>query len=425
MTELDEAIEFLRRLQPKAAAKPFYEIRAQAGLRTATMRIYDEIGWFGTSAKSFADELAALDVDEIDLRLNSPGGNAWDGVAIFSALRKHKAKVTVTVDGMAASAASVIAMAGDSVRMNRGSQMMVHDAWGLAIGNAKDMADAATRLGKVSDSLADIYAAKAGGTAAEWRDAMAAESWYTAAEAVDAGLADEAVDDVGTAPADDANARFDLSAYAFAYAGRDAAPPPRLPVRPEPPAPPPKTTAVEAARRIHAASNPDKKGAGLMDPAKIREGFGLAPDASDDEVKAAAQAALGLGAAPSAATPPEAGPTPTPAPKTASGVMTIDVSAWDQQQARIKNLEAAEGRRRVEERDQVLAQAVKDGKFPPARTEHWARLWDADAEGTREVVASLAKNVIPVAALGYSTDADGDELDAEFAALFPPARKGA
>jgi ATP-dependent protease ClpP protease subunit len=425
MPDLDGMIEHLRRMKAPAAARPWYDIQAKAGTRKAQLRIYDDIGWMGTSAKSFGDELAALDADEIDLHLNSPGGNAWDGIAIYNSLRRHKARVVVTVDGYAASAASIIAMAGDEIRANRGAQFMVHDAWGRPTGNAAELVKAADALGKLSDSMAGIYAARAGGDVAFWRDAMRVESWYTAEEAVAVGLADMLVDDVGTEDAD-VSARFDLRMYAFAHAGRAAAPAPVIPVKPEPSAPPPKTTAAAAARRIHAASNTDKKGAGLMDPAKIREALGLAPDVSDDEVKAAAQAAFGLAAAPPAATPPEAGPTPTPAAAaTKPGMMTIDTMAWDQQQERIKRLEAQAAKQARDERDSVLAQAVQDGKFPPMRKDHWARLWDADSEGTRQVIDTLAKNVVPVEALGYANSADDADWDAEFASLFPPAHKGA
>lgn len=407
--DLAAMIDRLRRMRarPEVAGRDWYQVQSKATSRAATIRIYDDIGWMGTSARSFADELAALDVDHIDLHLNSPGGDAWDGIAIYNALRGHQASITVTVDALAASAASVIAMAGDRVRMNRGAQMMIHDAWGLVIGSAADMTDAASMFDKISDSLAGIYAARAGGTLAEWRQAMGKETWYTAAEAVDAGLADETLDEA----ADDApQSRWDLKAYAFAYAGRDAAPPPHKPK----PAPAP----------AGAASSPRKEGAG-MDPAKIREALGLQPDASDDEVRTAL-ASAGLAPTPPEPDPgPEPAPTPTPKPGSAVGTMTIDVSAWDEQQKRIKRLEAAENKRLVEERDQVISAAVSQGKFPPARKEHWARLWDADPEGTRQVIASLARDVVPMQALGY--DGDRDAVDAEFDHLFPPtySTKGA
>src|SRR5690349_7203571 len=112
MPELDDIIEQLRGMRARRDdhSREWYSINAKAGTRKAELRIYDEIGWWGTRARTFAQELAGLDVDEIALYLNSPGGDAWDGLAIYNSLRRHKAQVHVTVDAIAASAASVIAM---------------------------------------------------------------------------------------------------------------------------------------------------------------------------------------------------------------------------------------------------------------------------------------------------------------------------
>lgn len=419
MPDLDDMIEQLRRMKAPTAARPWYEVHARADDRTATIRIYDDIGWFGTSAKSLGDELAALDVDAIDLRLNSPGGAAWDGLAIHNALRAHPATVTVTVDGMAASAASLVAMGGDKIRMNRGSQMMVHEAQTLAIGNAADMLKAAEMLGKISDSYADVYAARAGGTRAQWRDVMREETWYTAQEAVDAGLADSLVDD-----APDASARYDLAAYAFAHAGRAAAPPPAIfTARPAPAAP----SAAEAIRRVHAATTKTttaspaggtKEGATQVDPVKLREALGLAPDASDDEVKASAQASLNLPAAPAAA-PPEGTPAPAaPIPTAAApGTVVLSESAWQETQNQLRALAAFVDKTKRDERDTVLAKAIGDGKFTPAQKDQFAKLWDSNPDGTRGLIDSMTPNAaFATQALGYATG-DGDDFEREFQAM--------
>jgi ATP-dependent protease ClpP protease subunit len=206
--------------------KPWYSFQASADQsRKAKVMIYDAIGgWFGVQTSQFVKELNALDVDEIELHLNSPGGAAFDGIAIHNALRQHQAKVTVIVDGLAASAASIVAMGGDEVVMARGSQLMIHDATAIAWGNAATQRKTAAVLDKLSDGMAEVYAAKAGGEATEWRAAMLAETWYNADEAVTAGLADR-TDSEAEADAE-AVARFDLSA--FAYAGRGSAPAPTL-----------------------------------------------------------------------------------------------------------------------------------------------------------------------------------------------------
>ncbi len=157
----------------------------------ADVYIFDEIGYWGTTAREFAEQVADLDVGRITLHLNSPGGDAWDGVAIANVLRRHQARVDVVVEGLAASAASLIAMAGDHITMAPSSMMMIHDAAGFAWGDADTMRESAEILDKLSDSYADAYARRAGGDREQWRATMRAETWYTAAEAVAAGLADE------------------------------------------------------------------------------------------------------------------------------------------------------------------------------------------------------------------------------------------
>lgn len=207
--------------------KSWYSIEAK-GERSATVRIYDAIGgWFGTSAADLAEELAELDVDTIDLRLNSPGGSVFDGVAIHNALLTHKARIDVTVDGVAASIASVIAMAGDSVTMGRGTRMMIHNPSGLVIGQASDMRKIANLLDELGKDIAGFYAARAGRDVAHWLDLMEAETWYSAREAVDAGLADGVLgDDKADDQAKAAVKIHDLRAYGFRYADRDEAPAP-------------------------------------------------------------------------------------------------------------------------------------------------------------------------------------------------------
>ncbi len=232
----------VRTTRPKGVLREgradWYRIHNRAkgdGPTSAEVRIFDEIGgWFGVTAADFARDLDALDVDRIDLLLNTPGGDVFDGIAIFNTLRQHRAEVHVRVDALAASAGSIIAMAGDTIEMARGSMMMIHDGWGLTIGNAADHEQTAALLDKASDNLSGIYAARAGGTAAEWREAMRAETWYSAEEAVQAGLADVAEappdgedGDGGESQEAVAAKAFDLSV--FAYAGRGEAPAPTLP----------------------------------------------------------------------------------------------------------------------------------------------------------------------------------------------------
>ncbi|WP_326646066.1 ATP-dependent Clp protease proteolytic subunit [Streptosporangium sp. NBC_01755] len=193
----------------------------------AEVVIYDEIGYWGTSAETFLEELRSITASEISLRINSPGGEIFDGIAIHNVLRSHTATVTVYVDSLAASIASVIAMAGDRIIMQPHSQMMIHDGSGFCYGQAGDMREMADLLDRQSDNIAGVYAERAGGTVAEWRARMQAETWYTADEAVAAGLADEVARPVRQPDQDPAMAAsWDLSVFRFA--GRSAAPAPAV-----------------------------------------------------------------------------------------------------------------------------------------------------------------------------------------------------
>lgn len=166
----------------------------------ATLRLYDYIdpdgGYWGISALEFAEALdEAGPVSRIDLRINSGGGSVWDGLAMINTLRDHDATVRAYVDGIAASAASFIAAACDETVMMPNSRMMIHDALGLCIGQAVDMRDYAAFLEDTSANIAEIYAEASGKPVAEWKALMSANglrgTWYSAQEAVDAGIADK------------------------------------------------------------------------------------------------------------------------------------------------------------------------------------------------------------------------------------------
>lgn len=213
----------------------------------ATVEIYDEIGHWGVTAKNFTRDLGKLSdsTKAINLRINSPGGSVFQGLTIASRLREHPAKVNVTVDGVAASIASVIAMAGDTIKMAQGAQMMIHNPSGVVLGGSAEMRKMGDLLDKIArDSIASAYQARAGGDVQDWLDRMAAETWYSADEAVAIGLADTAEG----AQDEDSLAEWEkdllgrhpheLTAYGFRYPGREAAPDP---------------SAADRARRSRAA----------------------------------------------------------------------------------------------------------------------------------------------------------------------------
>lgn len=186
--------------------KNWYTIRARA--TGAEVLIYDEIGAYGVSAKGFLAELGALPDDApIDLRLNSPGGSVFDAVAIYNALTRHAGTITVWIDGIAASAASYIAMAGDEIVMPENAFLMIHDPSGIVMGTATDMRDMAGTLDKIAASMTRGYAAKSGKPEDEIAALLSAETWFDAKDALEAGLATRMVEPVRIA------ASFDIGRF--------------------------------------------------------------------------------------------------------------------------------------------------------------------------------------------------------------------
>lgn len=221
----------MKAARTEAKPKPWFRVenafKGEGGTETTPVYIYDEIGdswWGGTSAADFIKMIGTIDTPKIELHLNSPGGDIFDGVAIYNALNAHPAEVNVIVDALAASAASFIAQAGDTVTMTKGSMMMIHDGSGMVWGNASDMRQMADLLDKLSNNIAGIYADRAGQSTEFWRNLMQEEVWYDAQEAVDAGLADSVSGD--TKAEDDAAAQNKWDLSVFNFAGRGAAPNP-------------------------------------------------------------------------------------------------------------------------------------------------------------------------------------------------------
>lgn len=178
---------------PKSSLKSNSWFRMQAGHQNdADIYIYDEIGFWGVTAKQFVSDLNALgDITHISLHINSPGGDVFEGIAIFNALKSHGATITVYVDGVAASMASVIAMAGDTVIMPENAFMMIHKPWGFSGGYAEDMRSYAELLDKVEGVLLPAYAQKTGKTTDEIAAMLADETWMSGTECLEHGFADQ------------------------------------------------------------------------------------------------------------------------------------------------------------------------------------------------------------------------------------------
>jgi ATP-dependent protease ClpP protease subunit len=212
------------RAQHGIAPQSWYRITNAASSDEAEVMLYDEVGgWLGATADQFIADLRGVTAPNLRVRINSPGGSVFEGIAIANALRSHPANVTVQVDGIAASIASVIAMAGDRIEMAPNTMLMIHDASGVCLGNASDMEEMAELLDLISDNIADAYAQRAGGTRDEWRARMRAETWYLPEDAVNNGLADKALQAPKSgAPVEpeeedepDMARAFDLTAYGY------------------------------------------------------------------------------------------------------------------------------------------------------------------------------------------------------------------
>ncbi len=199
--------------------KKWFQIENSADV--AEILLYDDIGQYGIQAKDFIDELKNVKAQTINVRINSRGGEVYDGFAIYQALKTHPANVNVTVDALAASIASVIAMAGDKVIMSRNAELMIHDGHVMAQGDAASLSEMVDSLNRVSNNIASVYAERAGGNPEDWRNAMRKETWYSADEAIAAGLADEIAE-----PSRQTRNVDELRI--FNYAGRAFAPAPQI-----------------------------------------------------------------------------------------------------------------------------------------------------------------------------------------------------
>lgn len=189
---------------------------------SADVYIYDVVGdsWIGTDAGSFVKQLNALSSKKINLRINSPGGSVFDGMAIYNALARHPAEVTTYIDGIAASIASVIALAGKKIVIAENAMMMIHDPSAFAMGRAEELRKTADVLDQIKETIINTYATRTGMEREKIAQMMADETWFTAEEAIAHKLADESAAGVKAA------ASFDLSAFGYskAPAASNAAP---------------------------------------------------------------------------------------------------------------------------------------------------------------------------------------------------------
>lgn len=360
----------------------------------ATIRMYGPIdswgGFWGISTKDVGQVLDALpdSVTQIILRINSPGGEVFEALAILNMFRAHKANVTAVIDGLAASAASFIAAGCDETVMSPGTQMMIHSPLTIVYGNAADLRKVAEILDGIEASIVEIYTAKAGEK--DWAKLLAEDTWMTTSEAMQLGLADRVavVPDAGETDTvgDDDELELlpdedepDNQALTLRLVARASASRPKPPSSPEP---------VEPNQKENLVAYEDLT-AGLRDRLGLTDA-----DASDETLLAALDQAL-TGPASSTQVP--------------AGTTLIDSTVLAGLQS-----DAAAGRAAREEqvaarRDAIIDRAVSEGRISAATRDTWRAQLDEAEEGTVALIGSLAANTIPVAEIGFSDGVTSDD----------------
>lgn len=186
----------------------WFEIKSQSGENEAEILIYDVLGWPWLEAQEFVRELDGLDSKDVLVRINSPGGDVIDTMAIFNALESYKGKVTMRIESLAASSASIIALAGKEVQAYKNAMFMIHEPWTFAFGDQYEFREVADLLEKISRNMIDIYAANSNVGKKDIKDMMKAETWFTAKEAKEKGFINTIIDGKSV------KANFDLSMFA-------------------------------------------------------------------------------------------------------------------------------------------------------------------------------------------------------------------
>jgi len=377
---------------------------SDTGETVGELWLYGVVGgwWRGFDAESVSNALRGMDVDVLHVRIHSPGGYASDGVAIANLLRNHRARVVVVVDGLAASAASVIAVAGDEIIMCPGSQLMIHDASTYAYGNAAELRNVADWIDGQSANYSTIYAHKAGSTPEFWRTVMTANqglgTWYGGEAAVAAKLADRvgtltAIGSPPVAPEDDfdegddellARAEHDLqiletcvpASVRAAWNGE----------RPKPP-----TASADGSTTPKERSSLVTR---ISDAAAttIGQKLGVAEDADEATLLAALDEALNE----------RSEPTPT----VPAGHVVVPQARLDDLEAGARAGTAAAQKLHDQEREAFLDANAR--KFATANRAAWATEYDRNPEGTRQHFAS-APDLVPAAELGHAIDNDNAE----------------
>ncbi|MBB3040140.1 head maturation protease, ClpP-related [Hoyosella altamirensis] len=406
-----------------------FSIRSDNGDSIATrIDIFSDIDpYFGVSAEAFLSELKHVRTDEIEVHINSGGGEVFDGIAIMNSLKDHPAKVTVIVDGLAASAASFIAVGGaDHLVMQESATLMIHEAWTVAMGDAQSIEKTAAELNRVSGIIAGIYAAKAGTPVEEWREAMREESWFTAEEAVLVGLADE-IRSVQRQPvASAAQKSRVLNSGSFKYRSREQAPTPGIAARA-------KTQEVSSAGVAGADRKEDH--VSTLNEA-ICQRLGIPADADEATITAALEEALNERAGDDPTGTDEEGTEGDPDATTEEGpdgdaddadesaggddsdsdddgslTVTVDRATLRELQDAARYGMAARTREAAAARAARVDQAIAENRITRAARDRWIERMEADEEDTTARLNRIPKDTIPRNEIGHAAPTDDDGSD--------------
>ncbi len=393
-----------------AEPRQWYSVQNKADdPKTAQVEIYDDIiPFFGVNAADFRNELKALgdDIETIDLHVHSRGGNVYEAVAIMNTLRQHAAKVVTTVDSIAASAAGFIAVgASDELVVAENAEIMAHLPWVMSIGDANDMRKTAERLDQIGNNIASIFAEKAGGTVEEWMQVLTDETWWSAQEAVDAGIADRVLKAPKRKAAAKAGAKnsFDLSV--FNHAGRDHAPAPRKPQAHN-------QTPLGDESEVEKGKEPT---VALSESALQK--LGLNADADDSAIEAAINGLPDPGAGNAAQSEPTAEQAAEVLAKL--GMVAVNKASYDQTVAAVATLSAEREAAIEAENEAAITNALNTGRIDAASADTWRAEIKNNREGTLALLATLPANkAVPVDEIGHGVSREDQNLDAEMATVF-------
>lgn len=392
--------------------RQWYRIQNKADNTTAQIDIYDEIDpvW-GIGAANFRRDLLALSdsIKTIDLHINSPGGDVYDAIAIMNSLRQHDARVVTTVDGVAASSAGFIAVgASDELVMAPNSEIMAHLPWAIVIGDSTDMRKTADDLDRIGSNIASMFAARAGGSVDEWLTTLQDETWWSAQEAVDAGIADRVLAD--KSKSDATKNAFDLSV--FNHAGRSNAPAPRIPLARNQ-TPPPNEAEVTQGKEPDVATLSES----------LVEKLGLDAEADDAAILEAFEAKLAEKPDPAPEGEPAAPPEPTAEQlgqvAAKFGLAVMDKTVADQLTAEARLGAEARAQQIREADDRTIRDALTSGRITPASSATWREELSKNREGTKALLATLpANSAVPVHEIGHGVDNEDSQLETEMASAF-------